>query len=403
MHISSYWDIPTVTFYLALGMIGMEYLNKSIKIGNGKCLKRTRANRYDFGLVIIWTIFATFRLVNVYGIGGTDAHNYADYFITCLQSTIRPNYVHYEPLYKIINIIIRHVTSDYRVYFAIVYGFVVFSYIWFVKEFSYKEINKAPYILMIYVYIRGFCTLRTNLAASFILISIIFLRKKKIVTSIIIACAGVLIQRATIIYVLFLPFYFVFKGKHINKIDIKKTIVLLIIAYILGRIARNYVLSGGLRKINSNYTYYASQSVSRSFLDNFWKIAFEQMVLFVFMIYFKKYIKKDIVNLSAEENGKRLDMVWIMCMFDIILIPVAYLLGIWRAYEYFYIPRIIMWGEIVSVINRHKVARPGVKYLNLIWTLIFIAWLVFRWYNTWEDSDLTPYVFAPFNPFFGIY
>ena len=85
-----------------------------------------------------------------------------------------------------------------------------------------------------------------------------------------------------------------------------------------------------------------------------------------------------------------------MCLYDVILIPVTFILNVWRGYEYFYIARLIMWGEIIAMYEglfNYKSRR----LLNICVYLVFTGWMVFRLWSIYDESWLMPYVFMPFN------
>lgn len=102
------------------------------------------------------------------------------------------------------------------------------------------------------------------------------------------------------------------------------------------------------------------------------------------------------VNSQDRIWQRRINIIYLICIFDFLLIPVNYTLSIWRGYEYFYLPRLVMWGILLYLIIRNY----SVKYRPLLsFTILscFVAWMVFRVWSTWESSGLMPYVFAPFQ------
>lgn len=80
-----------------------------------------------------------------------------------------------------------------------------------------------------------------------------------------------------------------------------------------------------------------------------------------------------------------------MCVYDFLMIPVNFILGIWRGYEYFYIPRLILWGIVLKSISYHLTLGSR-KILRIVSLTLFIIWMIFRVYNTYEDSLLMPYI-----------
>lgn len=138
------------------------------------------------------------------------------------------------------------------------------------------------------------------------------------------------------------------------------------------------------------YSSYASKSLNTSFFDDGWKIAFGQLLLLALMIVFRKSIKRVVVNFSAI-NKSRYQFVYKLCFYDFLMIPVCYILGIWRGYEYFYIPRLIMWGVLMKGVLSHFNSTSKI-IVRILFLVLFIAWMIFRVFNTYESSALMPYV-----------
>ena len=146
--------------------------------------------------------------------------------------------------------------------------------------------------------------------------------------------------------------------------------------------------------LSGAYTSYAMKSVGTNFLDNAWKIAFEQILLGLFILLYNKKLNIYINELSENERSK-VNIIYLICIFDILLIPVNYTLSIWRGYEYFYLSRLAMWG-IILYIATQKVPKKFKPLCSVIIATCFISWMVFRVWSTWESSGLMPYIFEPF-------
>ena len=126
-------------------------------------------------------------------------------------------------------------------------------------------------------------------------------------------------------------------------------------------------------------------------MDNAWKIAFEQMALGAMMLIKIKKLRCRWATFD-EIDKKKIEIIFLICVFDFMLIPVNYIMGIWRGYEFFYAPRLVMWGEIITVLSSKKESLLS----KMLFLSIFIAWMVFRVEHTYEDSCLMPYIFEPF-------
>lgn len=387
-----YWDIKSLIFYIILGFVAMLSLYKVKKFEYKTGQKQSVINKYYFLWFTVWVIAAVFRYVAI-GFGGTDAISYKEFFEACLIPNLDTGYArHLDIGFQIFSKIIRRYTADYRIFFFIVYGIISFSYIFFLNELAFRNMSFIPIILVFYIYLRGFASIRTNISVAFLLISLVMLYKNKKLIMLVFAILSVLMHKASIFYAVFCIFYLVFKK---YKITIKKGILLTVLAAVLAKICQNIILNSFLTDmLETSYVNYASRSLNSSFFEDSWKMFFEQIVLAFAILGTYKYVIKDVNNM-CEEDKLRYKFIWNMCIFDIALIPVCYILHIWRGYEYFYIARLILWGEIIKVVRR--LFKKEDRYiLSTFLMLTFIAWMSFRIYSYWDMSSLTPYIFAPF-------
>ena len=280
---------------------------------------------------------------------------------------------------------IRLVTLDYHVYFFVLYGAIIVAYAIFINELTPTNICYEPMVLVFFVYLRGYTSLRTNLSVAFFMLSILYLYKKKYVKMVVygILCLGMHI--ATFLYVPFFAFYFLYKKK---KLNLWQWVGLYGIVLVGAKLAQRIVM--GATGLRGAYSYYASSSLESSFFDNGWKIAFEQLLLMGLLIVFRKSIKRCTDDYS-ELNNKRYHFIYLLCAYDFLMIPVNFILGVWRGYEYLYIPRLIMWGILMQAISKHldKKSKKIFRYTMLV---AFMIWMIFRVNRTYEDSALMPYL-----------
>lgn len=393
---TSYWSISTLILYICYGFSAYFCLKQNNTLSIRGYNSRLKIDYCIF--VLISAVFASSRYVNKYGIGGTDAHSYVEFFINSRSGIMTSQWVHYEGLYKLITRTLRFFSDDYHFFFFIIYGFIAFSYVRFYENFKIKYQNSIPLILIAFVFVEGFNTLRTSLSVAFILLGLVEMKHNRKIKCAIWMILSCFIQKAALIYAVFpLAFFFVR-----NKITVKKAVALSIIATVVAKIGQ-YVLVERIFVFSSghNYAYYASRSLGQSFFDNYWKIAFEQIMLLVAVLVYKKKIERCIKSVNDSEINARYNLILAMCYFDFLLIPLTYILDIWRAYENFYIPRLLMWGILIDVIKKGQTIYDR-RIVNVLCYMIVICWLVFRWFNIWKANDLMPYVFAPFTPYNGL-
>lgn len=380
-------------FYIILGLLAMLmlYLSKRRRIINEQWLFKDKFLTIWF---LIWVFIAVFRLVD-FPIGGTDATNYIEYFQICRNNYMPEYFEHFagDILFKILNQSIRLFTSDYHWYFIAIYGLMCYVFIEFCRFFCPKKASFLPFVLVFFLYLRGFTSIRSHLSIVVILIACILLSKEKNKSAVIVALSAALIHKAALLYAMCIPFCLFFLKR---KITIKAIIILLAIAISTSTILQEYFILFTMdMELSGSYASYASRSLETSFWGNAWKIAFEQMLLGVFIfIYYKKLMSY--INTQNNLWQQRINIIYLICIFDLLLIPANYTLSIWRGYEYFYLPRLVMWGILLYII----IEKYPLKYKPLLSFIIlccFVAWMVFRVWSTWESSGLMPYVFAPFQ------
>lgn len=171
------WDIKSVILYLVMASIGYFCISeerRSIQNGVRRRLKVSYAI-----LFFVWLFLAVYRYVGYESgiiIGGNDAPTYIDYFQTCLAGKGNNIYfVRTEPLFQIMTKAVRTITSNYHVYFALIYGLIIFSYLRFIDEFDLLQSNKTPLFMLVFPFIQSFCAIRTHITIALILLAIVAL------------------------------------------------------------------------------------------------------------------------------------------------------------------------------------------------------------------------------------
>lgn len=378
-----YWSLETAFFYILLGLLAMWVVEIS-------CNKKEfrNWNVYLFIWIIVWTIIAAFRKVAI-GIGGTDALNYIDFFYRCNQSSNDEIFLHLsdDMGYYWINKILNFICPNHYFFFIVVYGFMVYSFALFYKVFVPVKTNLLPYILTVYLFVRGFNTLRSNLAISIILIAIVLFYYKKYWWTFVFSIIAVSVHKASLLFVLLFPIVYLFKNRTISSSSI---LLLFILSFLLSNSLRIFVLNffNGM-SFEGAYSSYISSD--KNLLD-IWGIFFEQLLLGAFLLFCNKKIQIYKNSLSIEFFNK-VDLIYQLCVFDIILVPINIALGNWRGYEFFYLPRIIMWGILLYIILKNQPQRFRLIFSFSLFIIIGF-WLLFRWNSTYEDSSLMPYVFS---------
>ena len=285
----------------------------------------------------------------------------------------------------------RIFTDDYHVMFFLIYAIIVASYIAFIEEFRISKMSCIPFVILVYIYIRGFNTIRTNLGVACVLFSLIAMHRKRIKTAFVFAIISTLFQVASLLYAAVVLFYYLNKEKNVR---IRLCVIGLFFASFVARLGQYIILNYQLPFLkNGVYRWYASTSSGQSFLGNYWKIAFPQIVMggIYFALHKRLQIAKE--GMKPCDRDKVQFVEWVI-IFDVLTIPVTFVLGIWRGYEYLYIARLMMWAYLLPIIMR-CFTKQSRKYVHIGFFIMFVGWMIFRQYNTWEDSGLMPYIFEP--------
>lgn len=189
-----------------------------------------------------------------------------------------------------------------------------------------------------------------------------------------------------------IPFYLYFKNR---TFKLKHAILLLIISLSVGNTLRLlFVQFASDIDLGGVYDAYARNSVEKSFFEVAFRTAIEQILLGVLLVCMNGKFQK-FMSTASPENQITLKMLWIICVYDILLIPINYMIGNWRSHEFLYIPRIVMWGELLWLLF-----RPFGKNVKLLLTVLCIALYMLRMQMSFVghavSGGLMPYYFEPF-------
>ena len=101
-------------------------------------------------------------------------------------------------------------------------------------------------------------------------------------------------------------------------------------------------------------------------------------------------IEMEIGKEMEELEKEKLRMLQMMCYFDLMLIPICYILGIWRGASYFFLPRLLILGYIITDFSR-KISKNSRKAYYMIVKVAMPIWLVLRLFTVYDVSGLMPY------------
>lgn len=382
------WHWPTFFLYVFVGLLMMAGCYYSVKITKSR---QPNINIYNCVMLfvgLIWLIFAVFRLVNN-NVGGKDAPSYIVTFETCLNSSFNEQL---DIAFLAFNQCIRWLSDDYHVYFFFLYSLYIFSFYFFIRRLYVKDTSIIPLCILVYLYLRGFTSMRSNLAISYLLISIGFLVYKQYTKALIFALLTAFTHVSSALYLPILAFIYFLRNK---TMSIWVVGIVILTAIGAGTFIQNSVLSGAfsyLENVGSGaYISYAARSLESSFLDSYFVINLPQMGLFAMLFVFKKDIDKYIKK-SEPNQAYKINILRLIAYFDVIMVPVTYTLGVYRGYEYLMLPRLLMWGVLIVILRNKYKAIPSM-IMSIGFAIFFITWMYGRLKALSETSNMVLYYF----------
>lgn len=344
-------------------------------------------------LILIFAFFAAFRLTGE-RLGGADAQSYKIIFLEGWNEASEYYNWIAEPLFRGYYKGIRLLTDEPKVYFAISYGLIVISYCLFIGKFLPENTSAIPFLLLIFPYLKSFCTLRTSIAVAVFLIALVVSEKKKWL-GILLMISTVFIHRMSIAFAVFFIYDLLF-DRLINKLSgIKLGALIFVIAY-AGVWAARWIQDILVWNLVLDYedTMYLMKSLGTSLFTRF-PMFFANMLLFIALVCFG----------GKVEDSKQWRRIKTICCYDLMILPATIVLGFWRANEYLYVARLTMWAMLIPVgeqffrdiVRRIFKDRISDKVIGIIFRAgmicAFLLWLAFRIYSEWDDLKIMPYLF----------
>lgn len=388
---STYWDYTSLCIYLAQAIIGMVCLKYMIKDTESIGSVKNLAQPYVLGLLLVWTLMAAFRLVGR-EIGGTDALNYIRDFYNCLTPSKLSKHSTGDICFLWMQQIVRRFTDNYHIFFIVVYGFIAIAIVTFIKRFNNKIFCSIPLVLAFYLYLRGYNTLRSNMAIAFILLGLVSVADKHYKYAYFFMLCSMLTHKAGILYAMSIPYLHIAINRGIKPKYI--AIVGVSLLFLVPIVRDRFIEYASMNEMNGAYRSYARSAMK----NNDWLSGstenFMQYLLSLIVIVSTPKIRRVFSNCDMYIY-QTVNMLLYICYFDMMMIPFNVMMGIWRGNEFFYIPRLCMWGVVIYVYTRNT--DSGMKAnVYLLLFAYFIAWFVFRLNRTYEASDLMPYILDVF-------
>lgn len=380
-------DVATFLFYIFIGIFSFACIKKAMGFRERRVcsdIEQTYEKKVSYDnllfllFIVVFTFIASFRTVG-HNVGGADALNYIDCFLSAYKSNGFAVEHNIEPLFHLYCKVIRRFTDNYHVFFVISYGFISTVYVLFLKKYCPPDISYIPFLLIVFPYLKSFCTLRSSMAVAVVLLSLLCIDKHKFL-SLALIISSFFVHRSSIII---LPVYFVYvflKG-YFSRLQGKTLFftvaICVVLAYALAGVLQSFVLQKGL--LDGTDVYYLAKSTGVSIFSR-WPMYFAHLCLFVALLVFSKKLP----------HTETIDMLKTVCIYDIIIMPASIVLGFWRTNEFLYLARLIMWGIMIGKGEKYIDKRSRFIYRGAI-ALVFLAWLIFRIFSEWDELKIMPY------------
>lgn len=336
---------------------------------------------YTVLFFLMLLVLAAFRKVSL-NVGGTDAPNYISNFLNIDKGGMdRSGNVEMEWGFQTLTRFVRSFTDDYRVYFAVIYGIIVFGYIKFIKCNCPKGLVYIPFLLLMYPFFRSFNTVRTSVAIAFILMGLSYIDKSKWKSFLLIA-VSVLFHRMSLLFVFVWPFYYLMQ-RYSPQLSRKKFVIVSLMG-----IAALYLIS--LRFQQYAIAYEIMDGADVSYIQD----TLGQNYLMRYPMFFGQLLLLIMLTLnynSIQWNSKTISLRTLF-IYDLWMIPAGLVLGMWRSIEYLYLVRLSLWAVIIYTMAK-KQSSGGALLVKICSFCAFVFWLVLRVYKEYEPCHISPYIF----------
>ena len=346
----SHWDYISLFIYLVQAILGMVCFKYMFKNNANVGYVRNLMQPCMLLLLFVWIFMAAFRLVG-WGIGGTDALGYTQDFYNCLTPSKMSEHSKSDPCFLLIQQIVRKFTDNYHAYFVVAYGVIAIAIITFIKRFNSKIFSCIPLILAFYLYLRGYNTLRSNTAIAFILFGLVSVADQRYMHAYFFMVCSILTHKAGILYAMSIPFLHIALNQKLRPKYIAFCGLLL---FLLVPLVRDYfIVYTSMNDMGGAYGSYVRSAKE----INDWKSGltenFMQYMLSLIVLFSTSKIKHVVSNFDMT-TCRTVNMLLYICYFDMMMIPFNVMMGIWRGYEFFYIPRLCMWSVVIYIYKKNE-------------------------------------------------
>lgn len=374
-----YFDINTVFIYIIIGLICIL----SIHIAKGGNYSKSKS-LLGFGLLFFTLVFFAVLRKVAYNLGGTDSLNYEEGFIRFYQSGAE-RFNDTDVLFGKFTGSIRFFTDNPLIYRLFCYSIIVIGYIYCISKWSPQRISPIPYITLLIPYMRSLNTMRNSMSISLFLIALVCWYERRTFFCILFLTMSLFTHRMTFFMLSIFPLYWIYKNFVFHKSDAVKFLIVIIgivASYILGVMLQRFIILFAFLDNNGNADfYYLTHNEGANILLN-WPMYLPHILLFTAILIIHKHLPKNRIT----------NFLITLFFIDIILFPATLILGMWRFFEYLFIPNLILWSIIIATFY-NRFAYSSRCILQLIFLVGFSSLMIIRLCRDWEDASLMPYLF----------
>lgn len=394
-------DVVTYLIYIFMGLFCWFSVKVFLRTGarsvqkDGLLAVGSREDRIEHYLaaglfVLVLALFAALRKVGS-DLGGSDAAAYEDYFkhATSFAYHRENPYNISEPVFFLYNFLFRKLTGNVRVFFFFTYAFIAASYLLFIRAYAKDTEVASPYLLLVFLYLKAFCTLRTSFSVACFLIALVVFKKHKLLSTPLFFIP-VFIHRMSLLYAILPIFYWFYRFVNKRTTVLERFLVYAscLVCSVAGSILlREFILRFNV--ISGLDASYIESSGGLSLLGRY-PMYFSFILLIILL---RIYIP---LSFSKQKSCALIDDdLFFLFVFDVIVFPASLIFGMWRANEYLYVSRLALWSVSFPLLVNLSFG----KYKRILYPLFsaaFVLWLGFRLFSEWEALKIMPYL-----PFFG--
>ena len=314
---------------------------------------------YLISMIIILTLFLCLRGPNV----GLDMSNYHEFFITAKNNTF--NFllfnIDFEIGFKLFTKFISFMTSNFRIYIAIISIISMVGIYYYIKNYSNNYFASIFLFITFDYFIYYTCTLRQCIAISILLCSLYFLKKENIlcyILSVLLACSF----HKTALVFLALPI--------IKKITFTPKILISYIGTCLALfIIKKPMLEIITKLIYNRYIDYQDTSGT----------GYMMLLLIFSIILFICFFNKKF-DINKKENKTFVGMLLLALPFQILSTTQGLVA---RIVLYFTYSLIVLIPNNIEVMDN--------KYKRILYSLFYISLFLFYTYQIFTDSIYVHY------------